>query len=166
MTREQVDLMLSEYREKSARCAHLEQEVKQLEKLVEELKRTIIDDEVKTTSVLSDMPKGTMTSDPTGRLGILLAEGFEPKRIREIEIEIEEKKREVRNIEPTVIFVRAWLSGLNDREKFLIESKVIDNNYWRIVIDGYQERFGEAYSKQGLKNITCLALEKIYRIAV
>jgi len=165
LTREQVDLMLSSYREKAARCEHLEKEIPELENMLKDCMTSIIDDEVKTTSVLSDMPKGSITSDPTGRLGMLLAEGYKPERVRELELEIYQKKIELQSISPCVIFVDAWLSGLNPRERFLIERKVIDSSYWRNVIDDYTEKFGETYSKQGLRNVLMAALEKIYRIA-
>lgn len=165
MLQNKVDEMLQSYRECAARCAHLEREIPELKRLVDELKTEIVDDEVKTTSVLSDMPKGNATSDPTGKLGMKLATGFMPTRITEIEAEIAEKEAELQSILPTKIFVEAWLSGLNDRERFVVERKQLDGCYWRILIDEFHAKFRELYSKRALQYIYEVAMEKIYRIA-
>lgn len=157
--------MLGNYREYAARVAFLEKEIPQLEKLVAELKHSIVDDEVNITQVISDMPHGSGISDPTGRLGAMIAEGFTPQRIVEIEQEISRKKSELDFKQPTVVFVDAWLMGLNARERFLIQRKVIDNDMWRNIIYDFSTTYGEHYSKEGLKRILDNGLTKIFEIA-
>ena len=165
MQPERVDEMLANYREYAARVAYLSEAVKQTERLCASLHQNVVEDSISITQVISDMPRGTAISDPTGRLGSMLAEGYVPEHIRQAEADLESMKLEIRSKENVVVFVEAWLKGLSDRERFVIEHKVIAGMYWREMIPIYKREFGDEYSKQGLKRIKAKALEKIYRIA-
>ena len=165
MQKESVDAMLSNYREHLARCEYLECEIPVLERLAEGMRKTMIEDAVSCTQVISDMPRGTSISDPTGRLAMIFASGGVTDHVRQIEKEIAEKRRELMHKRVTVIFVGAWLKALNEKERFVIEKQVIDKFFWRDVVRMYDRTFGEAYSKNGLKSIRDNALQRIYRIA-
>ena len=165
MQPEKVDEMLANYREYAARVAYLSEAVKQTERLCVSLRQNVVEDSISITQVISDMPRGTAISDPTGRLGSMLAEGYVPEHILQAEADLESMKLEIRSKENVVVFVEAWLRGLSDRERFVIEHKVIAGMYWREMIPLYKREFGDEYSKQGLKRIKAKALEKIYRIA-
>lgn len=165
MQKESVDLMLGNYREYTARCEFLEQEIRELERIAADLRRTMITDALSGSQNLSGMPHGTSVSSPTERIAIKFADGYVPDYIVDIEKEIASKKDELCRKTPTVVFVTAWLKGLSEKERFVIESKTIGGAFWRELIYAYQQRFGEVYSKQGLKKIRDRALEKIYRIA-
>lgn len=157
--------MLSNYREHLARCEYLECEIRELERLAANMRESMVEDTVSCTQVISDMPGGTALSDPTGRLAMMLASGGVTERVKEIEEEISDKKRELAQKRVTVIFVDAWLKALNEKERFIVEKQVIDKLFWRDVIRFYDRAFGDAYSKHGLKSIRDNALQKIYRIA-
>ena len=165
MQKESVDAMLSNYREHRARCEYLECEIPELERLAASMRETMVEDTVSCTQVISDMPRGTSISDPTGRLAMMFASGGVTEHVRQIEEEITEKKRELAQKRVTVIFVGAWLKALNEKERFVVEKQVIDKLFWRDVVRMYDRAFGEAYSKHGLKAIRDAALQKIYRIA-
>ncbi len=165
MRKESVDLMLGNYRKYAARCEFLEQEIQVLERIAAGLRQTMIADALSGSQNLSGMPHGTAVGNPVERIAIKFADGYVPDYIVDIEKEIQRKKEELRRKTPTVVFVTAWLKGLSEKERFVIENKTLGGAFWREMIDAYHQRFGEVYSKQGLKKIRDRALEKIYQIA-
>lgn len=164
MQREAVKQMLTSYREDKARCQYLEHEIPQLERLVQSLRTTMVEDSVSITQVISDMPRGTSISDPTGKLGTLFASGYVPDHIRKVEEEIARKRQEMANKLITVTLVDSGLTGLSDREQFVIRKKLIDGVFWRELIPEYKERFDMLYSKTALKNLLNTGIEKMCRI--
>jgi len=165
MNAEKVDEFLLNYREYAARCDFLEKEIKELERLAAEMRSTFIEDNVSITQVLSDMPRGSNISDPTGRLAMMAVSGYTPDYIREIENEITQKKSEYRFKLPVVVFVESWLNVLTPRERFVIEKKTIAGMFWRDIVVAFKKEFGEEYSRHGLKNIRDNAIIKIHKIA-
>ena len=137
MQKESVDLMLGNYREYTARCEFLEQEIQELERIAADLRRTMMTDALSGSQNLSGMPHGTSVSSPTERIAIKFADGYVPDYIVDIEKEIASKKDELRRKTPTVVFVTAWLKGLSEKERFVIESKTIGGAFWRELIYAY-----------------------------
>ena len=111
------------------------------------------------------MPRSGKVSDPTAQIGIAAADGLMTSEMKNIFQEIRELERELRGQRIVVHFVTAWLNGLNEKERWIIEKQVIDGAYWREVIFGFKAKFGDEYSKDGLKRIKRSAMNKIYRIA-
>jgi len=164
MQKEAVKQMLQSYREDRARCAYLENEIPQLEQMAEALRTEMVDDAVSITQVISDMPRGTSVSDPTGKLGALFAAGYTPDHIRQVEKQIRAKKRELAKKRITVTLVDSAMEGLTDRERFVAERKFIDGMFWRELIEAYKNRFEMLYSKNALRNLSDTALDKMCRI--
>ena len=164
MQREAVKQMLQSYREDKARCQYLENEIPQLEKMADALRSEMIDDAVSITQVISDMPRGTSVSDPTGKLGALFAAGYTPEHIRQVEMQIRAKKRELANKLITVTLVDSAMGGLTDRERFIIQGKFIDGMFWRELIEAYKGTFAMLYSKTALRKISDAAIDKMSRI--
>lgn len=166
MTREKVDEMLKAYRFEVGRCGHLEAEISQLEKAVAQSMATLAED---VTSIkaqqLSGMPHGTTVGNPTEKLGIMLASGWVPDDILELRKELQETKLEYEGRRFTVLFVEAWLRGLTERERWIVEHQVIDSEYWKEVARKYKAAFCEDTSKDSLKRLKLRAMEKIYQMA-
>lgn len=165
MNRERVMECLANYREYSARCEYLRNEIPRLEDLVQELRNDIIDNEVHITQVISDMPRGTSTSDPTGKLAAKLAQGYEPGYIEEIEEEIRQKKAELKHKDVLVWSVETAFKSLTPKERFLVEHKYIQEDFWRNIVEGFNESFNEGYNnKDTLKRILDKGIETIERV--
>lgn len=164
MQKEAVKQMLQSYREDKARCQYLENEIPQLEHMADVLKTEMVDDAVNITQVISDMPRGTSVSDPTGRLGALFAAGYTPDHIRQVEAQIRAKRRELASRQITVVLVDSAMGGLTDRERFVVKSKYIDGMFWREIGEAYEKKFSLPYGKTSLKRISDDALDKICRI--
>lgn len=166
MLPEHVNQMLENYREYAGRCKHLETEITETEKLLQKMRRTAIQDMAAPGAQnLDGMPHGTAISSPTERIAIMFAEGKSPRHIDELDSYLKSLRQEYAEKCPTVIFVDAWLSGLADRERWIIIQQVIDGVTWREIADQYNQIFGTTRSKSGLKKLRTRALEKIYRMA-
>ena len=165
MQPDEVRSCIEKYRDCAARCAFLEREIKDLEIRLTHLLETQVEDAISITQQLTGMPHATGVGDPTGKLAQKMADGFKPDYIRELEHEIAEKKEELRTKSSVVIYVDSWMKCLSERERYVIMRQCIDGAYWRDVVAGFQEKFGDVYSPQGLKKIRTRAMNKIYEIA-
>lgn len=167
MQHDKVDSMLTEYRVNVARADFLAIRVESLTALLSELKRNAIYYATSTTPAYSAEPKGAggVPASKVERLAIMLAEGRLPKELSEVETELREAREELAERRKSIALVDAWLSGLQSRERFVLSAHVIDGQVWREVSKGFNERFGEIYSRNGLKGILQKAQAKVYAIA-
>jgi hypothetical protein len=166
VTKDSIDQMFKNYNEYRGRCAHLEVKITETEKIIERLKETLIDDNVRITTHIDGMPPAQKgTSDPTGKLGAKVAAGYESDHIRQAEYDLAAFRQEFEQKAITVKFVNAWLQALDLKERFIIEQKVIGGLSWRQLVFAFNREFGESYSQDGLKRIGQKAREKIYNIA-
>ena len=165
MQPEEVKRYIDEYRENAARCAYLEREIKDLEILLERMKNNQIADSISITQKWSAAPHGSGVGDPTGQVALRHADGFTPDYIIDLENEIAQKREEYRLKSSGVIYVDSWLKCLSERERYVIESQCIRGAFWRDIVTGFKEKFGDIYSPQGLKKIRTRAMNKIYKIA-
>ncbi len=165
MQPEDVKKCISSYRACSARCAYLEQEIVSLKGFCERLKNSSVEDAISITQKWSAMPHASGVSDPTGDLARKFADGYIPDYILEIEREIAVLEDEYKSKNTVIVYVESWLKALNDRELFVVKSQCINGMFWREVIYGFKEKFGEFYTQQGLKKLRDRAMMKIYEIA-
>ena len=166
MRTEKVDEMLKTYRFDVGRCGHLETEIRKLERAIAFHKGQLAEDaQAVNSQQISDMPRGTALGNPTERIGLMLASGWTPDYIREMEGELSALKSEYEERYFTVLFVSSWLKGLTERERWIIEHQIIDGEYWKDVIAGYRTEFSEDSSKDSLKRLKQRALGKIYEMA-
>ena len=166
MLPENVDQMLKDYKSFSGRCKYLTALIEELEADAELWKRNLASDLVGATGSGDDgMPKGNSVSSPTERIGIMLASGFIPDDLRDLEARIVEYRKELNLKSRTIQFVDAWLAGLTDKEAWVIRQQVIEGAFWREIIREYQAKYGDIYSKEGLKKIKRNAMKKVYSLA-
>ena len=158
--------MLRDYKQFLGRCKYLSALIPELEEEAEHWRSDVHSEVIGIGGQNMDgMPHGGTVGSPTERIGIMLAMGYEPKGLQDLEKEIKAYKEELQHKLVTVHFVEAWLDGLTDKERWIVERQVIDGAYWREVTSEYRHRYGEEYSKEGLKRIKVSAMEKIHRMA-
>lgn len=166
MTIERVDEMLKTYRFEVGRCGHLRKDIEVLVSDIERAKRGLASDLVGPgAQEITDMPKGTTVGNPTEKYGLMLAGGWVSDEIREMENKLAEMQAEYTERKKTVDYVESWLNGLSERERWMVETQVIDGVIWREVLAQYQEKFGEYRSKDTLKRLRDRAMDLIYDIA-
>ena len=163
MTVERIEEMLKTYRAEVGRCGHLQMEIELLRKEIEADKAGLAGDLAGPgAQVITDMPRGTAVGNPTEKLGIMLASGYISDDIREKEARLNDLQAEYNERHKTVVYVESWLAGLPERERWMIETQVIDGVIWREILTQYPEKFGEYRSKDTLKRIRDKALDMIY----
>lgn len=167
MTREQVDQMMAKYRESKGRIGHLDVYIQTTRPEVELWKRNLIHDAaLSTPSREEGMPHGSGVGKPVESIVIAHVDGFMPEELRTLIRLLDAAEREVRELRLIVNFVDGWMSGLSDRERWIINHKVIDTDYsWRELMMMYRMQFGEEHSRDALKRIKDRAMDKIYRYA-
>ena len=166
MTRERVDEMLKAYRFELGRCGHLAAEIQIKQRQLDAERRDFVETlAAPKPQQITDMPRGTTMSNPTERIGGMLADGYRSPEYRAIEGQIAEMEAELNQRSDVVMHVQAWLSGLPQREKLIIECQVIDGVYWRDVAKRYRQTFEEDVSKDTLKRLRDRAMDMIYKMA-
>ena len=167
MMPEKADQMLSSYKMCLGRYQYLMALLPELREEAARWKVNLASDLAGVNAQNMDgMPHGTAVSNPTERLGIMLADGYAPEGLKELNRQIEQYEKELNEKSVVVHFVEAWLSGLTDKERWIIEAQVIDGAYWREVMAEYRKRYGEDYSREGLKKIRDAAMAKIHQMAM
>lgn len=166
MTRDNVNELLANHRTNTGRCLYLEAEIDRLRGEINRAKANLAMDVATAHNYeLSDMPRGSAVGQPTERLGLRLASGWTPDYISDMERELAGLEREHRERATRRTFVEAWLNGLAERERWLIEQQVIDGVYWRDVLIRYRRKFGADCSLDTLKRVKAKALDTIYDMA-
>lgn len=166
MTREGVDRLLATYRQNEGRALYLQAEIARLEGEIQSARHNLaLDMSTAHNYELSDMPRGTAVGQPTERIGLQLASGYEPDYIKAMLQEQTLYENEYKRRMLDSLFVKAWLKGLPERERWLIETQVIDGVFWRDVLIRYRQKFGCETSKDTLQRVKAKALEQIYEMA-
>ena len=166
MLPEQVDEMLKGYRAAKGRTAHIDVEIARLQ-----AKRdaTIEADRCELADITgqhySSMPHGTDCGNPTEDKGIRLLGMPMSQEARNLTIQIEELLRTREKARITVMFVEAWMQGLTEKERWLIEKQTIDGVSWKEVSWHYTTAFGRSATLDSLKRIRRAAISKIYSMA-
>lgn len=166
MTHERVNEMLKGYRYDVGRCGHLEAEIRRIQRQIEAEKNNTVETlAAPKPQQITDMPHGTQVGNPTEKFGLMLADGFKSADMEKLEIELARAQAEYDERRQTVDHVSSWLNGLPERERWMVETQVIDGVFWKDVANRYRQRFHEDISKDTLKRIRDKAMDMIYRIA-
>ncbi len=166
MLPERAEKMLIEYRRNVGRCASLEVAISELRDKIVQRKAAMISELAGPGSQrLDGMPQNPTPGNPTERAALLAASGYIPEDVALMEREVEEKEAEAGRLRISVRFVEAWLNGLTSRERWIIESQLIDGATYRELNFLYRKQFGEECSKDSLRRLKREAMKKIYEMA-
>ena len=165
MTREQVDARLRDYKRCVGRCAHLELEVDELKKQRGTVYERIIDEAAyASASTPSEAPRDQTISKPTEQGAVRIENDLRAEYAR-IDERITELEDELGQLQLTILFVDAWVSGLNEREKWVITRCVLDGEYLRSAAAEWNMIHSSALTKRHMQRIKNEALLKIYEMA-
>lgn len=156
---------LSLHLERVARCENLGVELDILRDMLATAEREMVDDEVSLSQEITGMPHGSTIGDPTGKLGLKLACGYENWNVKQIKEEMKNISEERIVLGRWISFVNAWLKSLTEKERMLVELKYIQKLSWDEIINAYQKAYGQKYGKSGMKLLVQKSIEKVYRIA-
>lgn len=165
MTPEAVDKMLAQYVKAKARCEYLIGYIEKRKEDVRSARATMRADAANGVQVLTGMPHGSGTSDPTGRFGMMFADGWEPEGIREIVEEIQELEKELALKMVTVQLTQSILSVLTDKEVMIVDGKDFQGLSWRELGAKYKAMFDVDVSRETLRRLYRTAKRKLYEVA-
>lgn len=164
--REYIVTMLREYSKAKAQCACLAVRIVELEGLISRRAQALAADAATDSPAPPDgMPRGSGTGNPVERIGIRLADGWEPADLKRQRAEKAQIEARLETLSFKVHYVDAWLSGLTPDERTLITWQLIEGRQWRALIEEWEKRTGEIATKDILKRIKYQALDKIEEIA-
>ena len=166
-TREQVDKMLTDYKSEYGRYRHLGVEVEVLQSRYDRLHRELISNEAAPQAqVITDMPRGgNRVGSKVEDIAVKIADGWLPPEMKAVKVELDTALAAYNKSKLVVEYVEAWLSGLTERERWIIQHQYINGEYWADVIDDYDRKFDKGLSKDTLKRLRDRALERIYQAA-
>lgn len=166
MKPERAEEMLREYKGCVGRCGYLKKAILEAEADIATWERSLAADLANSGGVNMDgMPHGTAVGKPTERMALALAAGYEPGDLKEAKERLMNMIRELREKEMVVVFVEAWLSGLTEREKWLIEQLYFEQQTYAYIISSLRSKHGVNTSKDGVRRMKKAALEKIFEMA-
>jgi len=158
--------MLREYSKAKAQCACLAVRIVELEGQIRRRAQSLAADAATDSPAPPDgMPRGSGTGNPVERVGIRLADGWEPADLKKQRAEMDQLEARLETLSYRVHYVDAWLSGLTPDERTLITWQLIEGRQWRALIEEWEKRTGEFTTKDTLKRIKYQALDKIEEIA-
>ena len=166
MTLTEITEMIAAYNEKRGRAAFLRVEIaaktRELERLIA---LQPVYEAGPGAQVITGMPHGTKLSDPTAETASRLADGYESADIKDMRRELSRLQSELEKADSNIAAVEAWLIALTPSERFVIEHKLINGEYWAVVVRGYEEALNLPASKSALKRIKYAALDKLARVS-
>ena len=166
MMPERVDEMLAAYKECVGRCKYLKLQIELYTSDIERLKREAAENLAYASgNGEQGMPRGSSVGNPTERMGIMLASGYEPPELTEKKSAMIAMQEEHREKMLVVHFVEAWLEGLTEKERWMITGKVFEGKTYRELIFDYRNRYGENCSRDKLRELRKAAMKKIYDMA-
>lgn len=166
MQPEKAEEMLLKYKEHKGRCGFLRRAIAEVETDIQQWRANLASDLVNSGGVNMDgMPHGTTVSNPTERMGLMLAAGYVPEGLTEAERRLKRMKDELREKETALAFVESWLQGLTERESWLIEEIYFEKRIYAEVITEYRKKYGIPTNKDGIRRAKKKALEKIFAMA-
>ena len=164
MSLEQLTEILKKYRSNKARLAYLQSQLEMLGRFLAKCQGEMIEDQVTMSQAITGMPHGTTVGDPCGRLAIDIASGKVTPFVRQIQDEIDQTRGEIISISPSVRTVEIVLGALKERERIVMEMKMIDELPWDQVLDGMNRQFNNSYSKRSLQRLLDRAVDTAYEI--
>ena len=165
MTRERVDEMLRSYRETLARCGYLRSQKEVLEEALRKNESSMVGDRVTLSQAITGMPHGSSVGDPVGNLALDLVMGKVTVFVQQVRDELAEVYKELSLKQYIIACVDSWLKSLNDRERIVVELKMIDQYSWGDVVSQMKQKCGNSFSKHTAQRIYDRAMEKIYNAA-
>lgn len=165
MTREQVESRLKNYRIGKARIAHLEAMIEQYKlRVPRELEEAHNEEAVRAVRY-TGMPHGTDIQSPVEDEAEKRLNGEPPQIVKILLRDIHGMERERDELALSIRCVDAWMSGLRERERFVVEMHLMEGECWKDVQRAFGERYGYELTREGLKRMKERALERIYAVA-
>ena len=167
MLPERVEKLLRGYKNCIGRCGYLRKAIAESEADIALWRSRLAEDLVGSSgnAGLDGMPRGTGVGNPTQRMALMLATGYEPEDLKDAEAQLQILRIELRQKEMEREFVDAWLEGLSTKDHWLIEQIYFENLTYNETARAYADRFGIQISRDGIRRMRKTVVEKIAQVA-
>jgi len=166
MLPERAEQMLRDYKNNVGRSGFLKKAIEEAEVDVALWESRLAEDLVGSGGAnLDGMPHGTTVGNPTERMALMLATGYEPEDLKDAKKRLEEMRRELRELDMVVFFVETWLEGLSTKEHWLIEQVYFEGSTYNEAARAYADRYGIQVSRDGIRRMKKAAVDKIIKMA-
>ena len=114
-----------------------------------------------------ETPPGGGPGDPTARVAVKYASGYEPGYIRGMEADLNRMRDEMRECETVCRYVDAWRGALNERERLVIDRHMIGGETYAETLEALAAQYPACgvTSVDGIKCLNRRAMERIYAAA-
>ena len=164
MSPQRLTEILKNYRASRARCAWLQEQLKMLDRFLKICEGEMVEDMMSMSQALTGMPHGTTVGDPTGRLALDIESGKISPFVKEIRGEIEQVKGELLKVSADVRAVEIIMDGMTERERNLLEMKMIDELSWKEIISRMNQKYGGKHKQRTLQRMAENIMEKAIAI--
>jgi hypothetical protein len=164
MSPQRLTEIMKNYRTSRARCAWLQEQLKMLDRFLKICEGEMVEDMMSMSQALTGMPHGTTVGDPTGRLALDIESGKISPFVKEIREEIEHTNSELLRVSADVRAVDIVLEAMTDRERNLLEMKMIDELSWTEIISRMNQKYGGKHKQRTLQRMTEKIMEKAVAI--
>ncbi len=113
--------------------------------------------------VVSDMPHGTTVGNPTEQAALAMIEDAPGEML--LKAQIAEADMQITELTERCAIVEAWMRMLNDREKYVVENRVVKRLPWAYVRRGYAGMFGIDLAERQLSTLEKSAFGLICKAA-
>lgn len=148
------------YKKNKSRCAVLRTEIKYIECMSYAESDMIVEDVAFKARDLSVIPAGTGTGDPTAAAAIELME-CRQTIAHQMGHDLLAMQRELYGLLLECGYVEGWLTGLNERQRFVVENHLIEGIVWSEMEVLYETKFQKYYTSDGLKKMQRAAVAAI-----
>lgn len=166
MRLESIMVMLREYNANKARLAHLELAATELREVIEKEELNILRNEALRTPETDGMPKGNAIASTVENIAIKVADGWTPEYLEEMKRELVSMVAERNHLIRKVAFVDAWLSGLNEKQAWVIRNHIIQDYSWYEMMVKWRKEFDSPTSRATLKRLKDTALETMKKVSM
>ncbi len=166
MLAERAERMLADYQRCKGRKEYLEQAIPELEKEIERWKTKLAEEASSLGSPNMDgMPHGTTVGNPTERIALMLIGGYEPIGMQQAEAELQDMREELREARLNVVFVEAWMKGLTEKERWLIDHLYFEGLTYNETARDYTVKWDSPISRDGIRRMRKITVQKIASMA-
>lgn len=166
MLPEQAERMLAQYRRCVGRCAFLKKTIAEAEADIALWRRNLAEDLVRSGGTdLDGMPHGTTVGNPTERMALMLATGYEPQDLQDAEAQLIPLRDELREKEMVLCFVEAWMEGLTSKEQWLIEQLYFEGYTYNETAHAYADKYGVPISRDGIRRMKKATVQRVAEMA-
>ena len=167
MKPEAVNAMLRDYKRCQARRDFLQAELPLAERQLRYEREHMLENEALRGRRPDETGHGSENADPTARLVLKFASGYEPRYIKDMAWDIQKRRDEMQECDAVCRCVEAWLQALGEKERMVVQTHVLEGLSWTEAGPRLSAVFPDTCptTHAGLRRIQQKALEKIYRAA-